>query len=153
MNSVIMIGRLVKDPELRFIPSNGMAVTNFTLAVDKDLSKDKKAEFASQGKQTADFIPVVVYGKIAENCANYLAKGKMTAVSGRIQTRSYTAGNGEKRYVTEVLANKVEFIEWAEKNASSPKAPSKSFNNDHDSFPDFTADDIFQPTDDDDIPF
>jgi single-strand DNA-binding protein len=153
MNSVIIIGRLVRDPELKFIPSNGMAVTNFTLAVDKDLSKDKKTEFSAQGKQTADFIPVVVYGKIAESCANYLAKGRLTAVSGRIQTRSYTANSGEKRYITEVLANKVEFIDWGDKGSAPSRGQSKSFDDVNDGFPDFTEDDIFQPTDDDDIPF
>ena len=151
MNNVIIIGRLVRDPELKFIPSNGMAVTNFTLAVDKELSKDKKAEFAAQGKQTADFIPVVVFGKIAESCANYLAKGRLTAVNGRIQTRSYTANSGEKKYITEVLASKVEFIDWGEKNQTGVRNPSKPMV--QDSYPDFTDDDIFQPTDDDDIPF
>lgn len=151
MNNVIIIGRLVRDPELKFIPSNGMAVTNFTLAVDKDLSKDKKTEFAAQGRQTADFIPVVVFGKIAESCANYLSKGKLTAVNGRIQTRSYTANSGEKKYITEVLANKVEFIDWGEKNQPGVRNQSKPMV--QDSYPDFTDDDIFQPTDDDDIPF
>lgn len=151
MNNVIIIGRLVRDPELKFIPSNGMAVTNFTLAVDKDLSKDKKTEFAAQGRQTADFIPVVVFGKVAENCANFLSKGKLTAVNGRIQTRSYTANSGEKKYITEVLANKVEFIDWGEKNQSGVRNQSRPTG--QDSYPDFTDDDIFQPTDDDDIPF
>ena len=152
MNNVVLIGRLVRDPELKFIPSNGMAVTNFTLAVDKDLSKDKKAEFASQGKPTADFIRVVVFGKIAETCANYLAKGRMTAVNGRLQTNSYTTNTGEKRYTTDVIANKVEFIDWGDKNPSTSKASPKNYDSD-DSFPDFTDDDIFQATDDDDIPF
>jgi single-strand DNA-binding protein len=151
MNNMILIGRLARDPELKFIPSNGMAVTNFTLAVDKDLSKDKKAEFAAQGKPTADFIPIVVFGRIAETCANYLAKGRMTAVAGRIQTRSYTSNSGERKYITEVLASKVEFIDWGDKNTSGNKS-SKSHDS-NDGFPDFSEDDIFQPTDDDDIPF
>ncbi len=152
MNNVVLIGRLVRDPELRFIPSSGLAVTNFTLAVDKDLSKDKKAEFTAQGKPTADFIPVVVFGKIAEVCANYLAKGRMTAVVGRIQTGSYTTNSGEKKYTTDVLASKVEFIEWGDKNTSGNKIQSKQYDG-GDSFPDFSDDDIFQPADDDDIPF
>jgi single-strand DNA-binding protein len=145
MNNVVLIGRLVRDPELKFIPSSGMAVANFTLAVDKEMSKDKKSEMQAQGKPTADFIPVVVFGKIAETCANFLAKGRMTAVNGRIQTRTYTNNAGDKRYITEVLASRVEFIDWGDKNKTKQQSD--------DSFPDFSDEDIFQPTDDDDIPF
>ena len=151
MNNVVLIGRLVRDPELKFIPSSGMAVTNFTLAIDKELSKDKKSEFAAQGKPTADFVPIVVFGKIAESCANFLAKGRMTAVNGRIQTRTYTSNAGDKKYVTEIVASKVEFIDWGDRNQTGTKTQTKPQGND--SFPDFTDDDIFQPTDDDDIPF
>ena len=75
MNSVVLIGRLTRDPELRFIPSTGMAVTKFTLAVDREMSREKKQEAASQGKQTADFIGITVFGKTAEISANYLSKG------------------------------------------------------------------------------
>lgn len=144
MNNVVIIGRLVRDPELKFIPQSGMAVTNFTLAVDKEIPKDKKEEFQLQGKPTADFIPVVVFGKIAETCANFLAKGRMTAINGRIQTRTYTTNAGEKRYITEVLASRVEFIDWGDRKRTTQQS--------NDSFPDF-ADDIFQPSFDDDIPF
>lgn len=151
MNNVVIIGRLVRDPELKFIPSSGMAVANFTLAVDKEMSKDKKSEMQAQGKPTADFIPIVVFGKIAETCANFLAKGRMTAVNGRIQTRTYTSNAGEKRYMTEVLASRVEFIDWGDRNQPGARTQTKPQSND--SFPDFTDDDIFQPTDDDDIPF
>lgn len=151
MNNVVIIGRLVRDPELKFIPSSGMAVTNFTLAVDKELSKDKKSEFAAQGKPTADFIPVVVFGKIAESCANFLAKGRMTAVNGRIQTRTYTSNAGDKKYITEIVASRVDFIDWGDRNQPGARTQAKPQGND--SFPDFTDDDIFQPTDDDDIPF
>lgn len=145
MNNVVLIGRLVRDPELKFIPSSGMAVANFTLAIDKEMSKDKKEEFKQQGKPTADFIPVVVFGKIAETCANFLAKGRMTAVNGRIQTRTYTANTGNKRYITEVLASRVEFIDWGNRSGGSQQS-----NND---YPDFNDEDVFQPTDDDNIPF
>lgn len=151
MNNVVIIGRLVRDPELKFIPSSGMAVTNFTLAVDKELSKDKKSEFAAQGKPTADFIPIVVFGKIAESCANFLAKGRMTAVNGRIQTRTYTSNAGDKKYITEIVASRVDFIDWGDRNQPGARTQAKPQGND--SFPDFTDDDIFQPTDDDDIPF
>ncbi len=74
MNNVVLIGRLARDPELRFIPSTGMAVAKFNLAVDREMSKDKKQEAQSQGKQTADFIGVTVFGKSAENAANFLKK-------------------------------------------------------------------------------
>ena len=151
MNNVVLIGRLVRDPELKFIPSSGRAVANFTLAVDKELSKDMKADFESKGKPTADFIRITVFGKSAENCANYLQKGLMTSVSGRISTGSYTTQSGEKRYTTEVVANRVEFIEWGK--GSSGNNSKSSQNNSDDDFANFEEDDIFEPTDDDDIPF
>lgn len=143
INNVVIIGRLVRDPELKFIPSSGMAVANFTLAVDKEMAKDKKEEFKQQGKPTADFIPIVVFGKIAESSANFLAKGKMTAVNGRIQTRNYTTEAGDKKYITEVVAARVEFIDRGEQGGYSKPASQTPV----------VDDDIFQPTDDDDIPF
>ncbi len=152
MNNVVLIGRLVRDPELKFIPSNGRAVANFTLAVDKELPKDIKADYESKGKPTADFIRITVFGKSAENCANYLEKGIMTSVIGKISTGSYTTKSGEKRYTTEVIANKVEFIEWG-KGSSGSNSSSSSQNNSDDDFANFEEDDIFEPTDDDDIPF
>lgn len=97
MNKVVLIGRLTKEPELRYTPGSGAAVTSFTLAVDK-YNK-------STGQKEADFIPIVVWGKTAENCANYLSKGSQCAISGRLQTRSYDAKDGTKRYVTEVVAD------------------------------------------------
>lgn len=151
MNNVVLIGRLVKDPELRFIPSSGKAVANFTLAVDKELRKDIKADYESKGKPTADFIRITVFGKQAEACANYLNKGIMTSVIGRISTGSYTTDSGEKRYTTEVVANKVEFIEWG--GSSSGTSSKSSQKNSDDDFANFEEDDIFEPTDDDDIPF
>ena len=89
MNNVVLIGRLTRDPELRYIPNSGTAVSTFSLAVDKNLSRDKKAEMESKNQPTADFIRIVVWGKQAENCANYLAKGRLVAVQGRIETGSY----------------------------------------------------------------
>ncbi len=84
MNSVVLIGRLVRDPELRFVPGSGMAVANFTMAIDKGLTREKKQEFESQGKPTADFVRIVVWGKQAENCSQYLAKGKLVALASII---------------------------------------------------------------------
>jgi single-strand DNA-binding protein len=151
MNNVVLIGRLVRDPELKFIPSNGRAVANFTLAVDKGLSKEMKADFESKGKPTADFIRIVVFGKQAENCANYLNKGIMTSVSGRISTGSYKTQSGETRYTTEVIADRVEFLEWGGGKSGSGNSSAQSSSDDD--FANFEEDDIFEPTDDDDIPF
>jgi len=154
MNSVVLIGRLTKDPELKFVPATGMAVTRLTLAVDKDMFGEKKQQAVSQGKPTADFINITVFGKQAENCANYLAKGRQCAVHGRISTGSYTTQSGEKRYTTDVIADKVEFIGSKDQGAQShqggkPVQPDSSF---FDDFPD-DDNDIFQPVDDEEIPF
>lgn len=115
MNNVVLIGRLVADPELRYLQGSGKAVSNFRLAVDRNLSKEKKAEYEQKGYPTADFINIVVWGKQAENCANYLVKGRLVGVQGRIQTGSYDADDGTKRYTTDVVANNVQFLEWGDK--------------------------------------
>lgn len=114
MNKVILIGRLTKDPELKYTPGSGTAVTTVTLAVDRQKTKD--------GKKEADFIPVVIWGKSAEATAQYMSKGKLIGIAGRIQTRSYEAKEGGKRYVTEVVAEEVQFLEWGE----NPQANSNS---------------------------
>ncbi|BES63612.1 single-stranded DNA-binding protein [Gottschalkiaceae bacterium SANA] len=131
MNKVILIGRLTQDPELRFSQGSNMAVAHFSVAVDKGLSRDKRDEMARQGKPTADFPRVVVFGRQAESCANYLSKGLMVAVEGSIQTGSYTNKEGRKVYTTEVLANRVEFIERANasKGAGQPSQQRPSFDN------------------------
>ena len=117
MNNVVLIGRLTKDPELRYIPSTGNANTRFTLAVDKQLSRDKKQEMESKGQPTADFINIGVWGKQAENCANYLAKGRLVAVQGRIQTSSFDGQDGQRKYWTEVVASNVQFLEWGDRKS------------------------------------
>lgn len=105
LNRVILIGRLTRDPELRYTPS-GVAVTQFTLAVDRP--------FTSQGgNREADFIPIVTWRQLAETCANYLRKGRLTAVEGRIQVRNYDNNEGRRVYVTEVIADNVRFLESA----------------------------------------
>jgi len=102
LNRVILIGRLTRDPELKYIPS-GTPVASFTLAVDRPfLNKD--------GERETDFIPIVVWRKQAENCANYLGKGSLVAVDGRMQVRSYEQ-DGQRRYVTEVVADSVRFLD------------------------------------------
>lgn len=147
MNSVVLIGRLTGDPELRYIPS-GTAVSTFTLAVDKNLSREKKQEMESKNQPTADFIRIVVWGKQAENCANYLAKGRLVGVQGRIQTGSYEK-DGIRRYTTDIVASNVEFLEWGDSKRTSDSSDSSSHGNDFD-FPDIEG---FHPTDNDDIPF
>ncbi len=135
MNNVVLIGRLTKDPETRFISGSGMQVTQFTLAVNKDLSKDKKQQFESEGKPTADFIRIVAWGKQAENCSRYLSKGRRVAINGSISTSSYKDDNGETRYSTDVMARNVEFLEKAESN--------KSLENASKDIDDFVQDDNF----------
>ena len=109
MNKVVLIGRLTRDPELRYTGSN-TPVASFTLAVNRNFSNQ-------QGEREADFINVVVWRKQAENVKNYLTKGSQAAVEGRIQTRSYDDQNGQRRYVTEVIADNVEFL--GSRNSSS----------------------------------
>lgn len=103
MNKVTLLGRLVKDPEVRYVQS-GKCVTQFTLAVDRQF-KD------ANGNKETDFIPVVVWNKAAELVGNSCQKGHRLLVDGRLQIRSYDAKDGTKRWVTEIIANSVEFIE------------------------------------------
>ena len=102
MNKVILIGRLTKDPELRTIAS-GNATTSFTIAVNRNFTNQN-------GEREADFINCIAWRKQAENVAKYCTKGSQVAVEGRIQTRSYDAQDGTKRYVTEVVADNVTFL-------------------------------------------
>ena len=102
MNKVILIGRLTKDPELRYTQS-GTAVAGFTLAVDR--------RFANQnGEREADFVNCVAWNKAAEFVAQYFYKGKQMALEGRLQVRSYDGNDGQKRWVTEVVAEQIEFV-------------------------------------------
>jgi len=103
MNKVFLIGRLVRDPELRYTSSN-LPVATFSIAVNRT--------FANQnGEREADFINIVVWRKQAENCKNYINQGSQVAIDGRLQTRSYDDQNGQKRYVTEVVADNVQFLD------------------------------------------
>lgn len=120
MNQVVLIGRLTKDPEIRYA-QNGNAQCIFTLAVDRGLSREKKEEMTAEGKPTADFIRIIVWGKSAENCSKYLSKGSQCAVSGRIVTGSYEASDGTRRYTTDVNANYVEFLRGTESAAEMPQ--------------------------------
>lgn len=102
LNRVVLIGRLTKDPELRYTPI-GVAVANFTLAVERSFKN-------AQGERETDFIPCVIYRQLAEITCNYLAKGKLAAVDGRIQIRSFAGQDGQKRWVTEIIAEDVRFL-------------------------------------------
>lgn len=103
LNQAVLIGRLTRDPDLRFATS-GTAIANFILAVETGFGD----------KRQTDFIPIVVFGKAAEACGNYLKKGRLAAVAGRIQVRQYEK-DGQKRYATEVVANEVKFLERSDK--------------------------------------
>jgi single-strand DNA-binding protein len=106
LNRVALIGRLTKDPEVRYTADNQTPVANFILAVDRTHKKE--------GQPPADFIPIIVIGKSAENCGKYICKGRMVAVAGRIQTRSWDDAEGRRRYATEVLADEVDFLPKSE---------------------------------------
>ncbi|HBM4523427.1 TPA: single-stranded DNA-binding protein [Listeria monocytogenes] len=119
MNRVVLVGRLTKDPELRYTPA-GVAVATFTLAVNRTFTNQ-------QGEREADFINCVVWRKPAENVANFLKKGSLTGVDGRVQTRNYEGNDGKRVYVTEIVAESVQFLE--SKNNNAEGATSNSYQN------------------------
>lgn len=124
---MILIGRLTKDPELRYTP-NGIANTQFTLAVDRP--------FTSQGGgRETDFIPIVTWRQLAETCANYLKKGRLTAVEGRVQVRNYENNEGKRIYVTEVVVDNVRFLE-SNRSQPDPNEPDHRPRHDGDPFHD-----------------
>ncbi|SKA91567.1 single-strand binding protein [Clostridium sp. USBA 49] len=146
MNKVVLIGRLTKDPELKFTPGTGTAVATFTLAVDRRLPN-------KNGQREADFVPIVVWGKQAESTANYMSKGRLMGVSGRIQTRSYEAKDGTRRYVTEVVADEVQFLEWGNGTNSNKSATQPNSEYSAMDFEGSIYEDEMTPVDDGDIPF
>ncbi|TPE21327.1 single-stranded DNA-binding protein [Clostridium perfringens] len=129
MNRVVLVGRLTKDPELRFTANKGTAVTRFTLAVNRDYKKE-------DGTQEADFINCIAYSKRAEVIAQYLTKGKRFSIAGSIRTGSYDAQDGTRRYTTYVVVDGFDFID-----SSDSKVNNDNFNDD------------MIPVDDGDIPF
>lgn len=135
MNLVLISGRLTKDPEVRYTTGTQMAVAVFTLAIDR--GKDKNGD-----DRGADFIPIKVFGKQAENCERYLTKGCRVAVQGKIQTGSYEGKNGQKVFTTDVIAQRVEFIDFKEK---TPQNANQSAWNDN--LPGYSS------LSEDDIPF
>ena len=129
-----MIGRLAQDPELRYTPAEGVAVATFSLAVERPFANQK-------GEKEVDFIRIVVWRKQAENCANYLSKGRLAAVEGRLQLRSYEDRDGIKRTIAEVVASSVTFLD-GRKDISGGRDREASLN-DEESF----------DVRDDDVPF
>lgn len=115
-NSVILIGRPVKDMELRYLANaKNTAVGRFTLAVDRQLSREKRQELEQNNQPTADFINIKLWGKMAESLSPYIMKGKMLAVEGRIETGSYEK-DGRRVYTTEVVASNIQILEWPNKD-------------------------------------
>ena len=135
LNRVILIGRLTREPELKYTP-NGTAVATFTLAVNRKFNKDE-----------TDFIDIVVWRGLAENCANYLAKGSLAAVDGRLQIRDYKTKEGQKRKVAEIIADDVRFLD-SKKSSSQPSGSGK----DTDDFDEYVAAESSGGSDDD-FPF
>ncbi|WLR50847.1 single-stranded DNA-binding protein [Bacillus tianshenii] len=121
LNRVVLVGRLTKDPELRYTP-NGVAVANFTLAVNRTFTNQ-------QGERDADFINCVVWRRQAENVANFLKKGSLAGVDGRIQTRSFDNQEGRRVFITEVVAESVQFLE--PKGATGSQASGPSYDQDY----------------------
>jgi len=117
INRVVLVGRLTRDPELRYTP-NGAAVANFTLAINRPFTNQ-------QGDHDADFIQVVVWRRQAENTANFVGKGSLVGVEGRLQTRSYENNEGRKIFITEVVADSVQFLE--PRNARSNASPNTNY--------------------------
>lgn len=140
MNLVVLTGRLVRDPELRYTPA-GTAVTRFTVAVDRRLSKEKKQEAESKNQPTADFIRCIAWNKTAELISNYTKKGSKIGLNGSIQTGSYQK-DGHTVYTTDILVNTVEFLDSANKNNTTTENNADDFNQEG-----------FFPIDNSDIPF
>ncbi|EPZ53371.1 single-stranded DNA-binding family protein [[Clostridium] sordellii ATCC 9714] len=118
MNHVVLVGRLTKDPELRYIPGTGTAVATFTIAIDRDYAK-------KDGSRETDFIPVEVMGKSAEFCANYISKGRLVALQGSIRVDNYQNQSGERRTFTKVSARNIQALD-SNKNRSDSPYPSQN---------------------------
>lgn len=112
MNSVVLIGRLTRDPEVRYTSGTQTAVCTFTVAIDRPVKKDENKQ--------ADFPRVICFGKQAENCERFLAKGRLVGIQGRLQTGSYTNKDGATVYTTDVVADRVEFLEWGDRQETRP---------------------------------
>lgn len=152
MNNVVLVGRLTKDPEIRYIPGSGTPVATFTIAIDRDYKN-------RDGSTTTDFIPIEVMGKPAEFCANYITKGRLVAVNGSIRVDRYDTPSGEKRSYTKVSCRTVQALEG--RNAASNASAMPGMNHGGGSFetPSFEPSGVVNPSefsaveDDEDVPF
>ena len=115
LNQVVLIGRLTHDPELRYTAGGGVAVTTFNIAVDRPFTNQ-------QGERETDFINIVTWRKLAENCANYLKKGRMVAVTGRLQIRSYDDSQGVRRKAADIVADNVQFLDRGGRDSESSQS-------------------------------
>ena len=136
MNSVVLVGRLTKDPELRYIPNSGTPVATFTIAIDRDYKK-------KDGTKETDFIPIEIIGKAAEFCANYITKGRLVAIQGNLRVDRYQTQDGENKTFTKVSGRSVQALDY-------PKDNQQGTNNITNPGLDSNG---FQAIDDDDIPF
>lgn len=148
MNNVVLIGRLTRDPEVRYTSETQMAVARFSVAIDRPTR--------SGGEKQTDFPNVVVFGRQAENCERFLRKGRLVGVQGRIQTGKYTNKDGVTVYTTEVVANNVEFLDWGDRGerndrpaSDRPAATARSSSPKED----MGIPDGFSAIEDEDIPF
>jgi single-strand DNA-binding protein len=135
INRVTLVGRLTRDPDLRYTP-NGVAITRFSIAVNRNFTNQ-------QGEREADFINIVTWRGLAENCANYLQKGSLVGIDGRLQTGKYENQEGRTVYTTDVVAESVQFLDMKRKENNKSDGRNNPF------------DDDGQPIDisDDDLPF
>ena len=137
MNQVILIGRLTRDVELRYIQGSGTPVAQFAIAVDREFT-------GKDGKKETDFIDIQVWGKSAENCANYISKGSLVCIQGSIRIENYKNQAGESRKATKINASRVQFLDNKNKNSNNQESQFKPSGLDPQGF---------QAIDSDDIPF
>lgn len=153
MNKVILIGRLTRDPELRYTQSN-QAVCSFSLALDRKMSRDKREEAEANNRPTADFPRVIVWGKMGENASRYLFKGSQCAVEGRIQTGSYQdRETGKTIYTTDIVADSVEYLSNLTQNERKDSRGTRTYQGNNNQSEDFFEDDFSEIQDDGRIPF
>ena len=127
MNSISLTGRLTREPGLKYIPQTGKAVLNAGIAVDRGLSKAKKQEAEAKGQPTADFIDIVAFGGTAEYIANYSTKGNRVALTGKLQTRSYTNKEGKNVKITEVVVDSVDIIDFKDRGQATEQVDMTGF--------------------------
>src|SRR5574344_1323058 len=152
MNKCCIVGRVTRDLELRQTQS-GIANVSFSLAVDKGLSRQKREEFEAQGRPTADFPRIVVWGQMAENLARYCGKGSQIAVVGRIETGSYEDKDGKTIYTTDIVAENVEFLSKTTQNESKSNSGVNTRQGNQNRSEGFFEDDFSEIEDDNRIPF